>query len=38
MVEGLRVKDIIIFARQHFNVDEYLSEYKKNKLPDRRFL
>ena len=38
MAGGRRVKDVIYFARQHVDIDRNLPEYKRNKLPDRRFL
>ena len=38
MVDGLRVKDILKFGREQIDLDKYLSEYKRNKLPDRTFL
>ena len=38
MVDGLRVKDILKFGREQIDLDKYLPEYKRNKLPDRAFL
>ena len=38
MIKGLRVKDILKFAREKTDIDRYLPDYKANKLPDRAFL
>ena len=38
MIEDLRVKDILLFARENVNIDKYLPAFNKNKVPDRSFL
>ena len=38
MINGLRVKDILKFAREKTDIDRFLPDYKANKLPDRAFL
>jgi hypothetical protein len=37
-LKGLRVKDILLFAKQQSNVEDYLPEYKNGKTPNRDWL
>ena len=38
IIDGLRVKDILSFAKKYCRIKDYLPEYKKNKMPNRTFL
>ena len=38
MINGLRVKEILKFAREKTDIDRYLPDYKVNKLPGLAFL
>ena len=38
-INGLRIADIIAFAKDHFDIESYLPSFKDpNKLPDRSWV
>ena len=36
-IQGLRIFQIISTEKQHWNIDQYLHEWKDDKLPSREF-
>ena len=37
-IEGLRIPEILTFARRHWNIDSYLPEYECEKYPSRKWI
>ena len=37
-IKSLSIKEILVFAKEHTNIEDYLPKYKCNKLPNRDWL
>ena len=37
-IEGLRIPEILEFARDHCDVDKYMPEYQSDKYPSRKWI